>query len=125
MAAHNDLGKWGEAKAAEYLESKGYRIVERNWRIGHRDLDIVAIGDGELAIVEVKTRSENFLVEPELAVDSNKIRSLTLAANAYVKTHNISIPVRFDIIAIVVSPDASCRINHIENAFLPFVFWHR
>ena len=42
MAAHNELGKWGEDTAARYLSDKGYVIIARDWRIGHRDIDIIA-----------------------------------------------------------------------------------
>ena len=42
MAAHNELGKWGEDLAADYLQRKGYTIIERDWKSGRRDLDIVA-----------------------------------------------------------------------------------
>ena len=40
MATHNDTGKWGEDLAAEYLQRKGYTIVERDWKSGRRDIDI-------------------------------------------------------------------------------------
>jgi len=119
MAAHNDLGKWGEDKAAEYIERKGYKILERNWRIGHRDLDIVALDGDTLAIVEVKTRRNALFMEPEQAVDWKKIRSLTIAANTFVKTHHISVPIRFDIITVMGTGNDDCQIKHIENAFLP------
>ena len=56
MAAHNDLGKWGEDLAADYLRDKGYVIIDRDWKSGHHDLDIVAKEDETLVIVEVKTR---------------------------------------------------------------------
>lgn len=118
MAQHNELGKWGEQVAADYLSDKGYDIVYRDWRYRHIDLDIVAVKDGVLAIVEVKTRSANALVEPELAVDRRKVRTLTIAANAFVKSHRIDLDIRFDIIAITGSP-ADYTINHIEEAFLP------
>ena len=42
MASHNELGKWGEDIAANYLERLGYTIIERDWKSGHRDLDIIA-----------------------------------------------------------------------------------
>lgn len=119
MAAHNDLGKWGESKAAEYLEQKGYKVLERNWHIGHRDLDIVALDGAELAIVEVKTRRNALFMEPEQAVDWKKIRSLTISANTFVKAHHISIPIRFDIITVIGTGDDDYQIRHIKNAFLP------
>lgn len=122
MAAHNDLGRWGEQKAAEYLEQKGYRVVERNWRMGHRDLDIVALDDATLVVVEVKTRTNNHFMEPELAVDRKKIRSLSTAANAFVRQRRLSLSVRFDIVTVLGGEDDSCQINHIEDAFLPLPY---
>lgn len=118
MAQHNDLGKWGEQIAADYLTSKGYNIIFRDWRYRHIDLDIIAVKDGVLVIVEVKTRSANTLVDPELAVDRKKIRTITIAANAFVKSNRIDLDIRFDIIAITGSP-TNYKLNHIEDAFLP------
>lgn len=64
MAQHNELGKWGEDLAARMLEDKGYRIIARDWRDGHKDLDIVAIDDGWLVVVEVKTRRNDVSSRP-------------------------------------------------------------
>ena len=61
MAAHNELGKWGEDLAAEYLEKKGYTIVERDWKSGRRDIDIIALDDDVVVFVEVKTRRNSLL----------------------------------------------------------------
>lgn len=119
MAAHNDLGKWGEHKAEEFLRTRGYRVVERNWRYGHRDIDIVAAKDDVLVIVEVKTRRNNLFTEPEDAVDWQKIRSLSVAANAFVKRYRIDMEVRFDVITVIGDIEGECQINHIEDAFLP------
>lgn len=122
MAAHNDLGRWGEELAAQYLWRKGYRILDRDWKYGHRDLDIVALSpDGVLAIVEVKTRRNDKFFEPEEAVTYGKARSLTMAANAYIKVHCIDAAARFDIIAVTGTPETEPRINHIEDAFTPML----
>ena len=59
MAAHNELGRWGEQIAAEYLQKKGYWIMFRDWKVGHRDLDIIAKQNDVVVIVEVKTRRNN------------------------------------------------------------------
>ena len=122
MAMHNDLGSWGEEKAAEYLTKKGYRICNRDWHYGHRDIDIIAFKDNVLAIVEVKTRRDDTFMLPELAVDHRKVRSLMIAANAYVKSYKIDYELRFDIIAVTGVDDNSCVINHIESAFTPLPY---
>ena len=56
MGYHNELGKWGEEVAASYLRQLGYTILHRDWDYRHRDLDIVAMDNGVLVIIEVKTR---------------------------------------------------------------------
>lgn len=122
MALHNVLGKWGEDVAARYLENKGYRILERDWKDKHKDLDIIAVDNGCLVIVEVKTRRLNTLVAPELAVDFRKIKNITLATNKYVKLNCIDLPIRFDIVAITGTNDENCSVEHIEDAFLPYMF---
>lgn len=122
MALHNELGKWGEDVAARYLENKGYRILERDWKDKHKDLDIIAVDNGCLVIVEVKTRRQNTLVAPELAVDFRKIKNITLATNKYVKLNCIDLPIRFDIVAITGTNDENCSVEHIEDAFLPYMF---
>lgn len=119
MAEHNEIGRWGEQKAAEYLERKGYRILWRDWRDGHRDIDIVAIDADQLVVVEVKTRRNADVMTPEQAVNPNKIHNLAIAASRFVKTYNIEMPLRFDIVAITGTAD-NFEINHIEDAFLPW-----
>ena len=64
MAAHNELGKWGEDMAEAYLLEKGYSILERDWKSGHHDLDIIARDEDTLVIIEVKTRSEGSMGRP-------------------------------------------------------------
>lgn len=119
MAEHNELGHWGEAQAAKYLQSKGYRIVACNWRAGHIDIDIVAMDDDELVVVEVKTRRDNLFMEPEYAVDWRKRRSLCKAANMFVKKHCVNMPVRMDVITVIGTPNGHFEIGHIKDAFLP------
>ena len=76
MATHNITGKEGEAFARQYLEDKGYRILHCNWRYRHKELDIVASDGKELVVVEVKTRSDNYLVSPLESVDAAKIKCI-------------------------------------------------
>ena len=122
MAEHNDTGRWGEQEAAEYLERNGYRILWRDWRDGHRDLDIVAVDADQLVIVEVKTRRNADYMPPELAVDARKMRSLAIAAAKFASTYGIEFPLRFDIVAVTGKPGGDCEINHIEDAFTPMQY---
>ena len=121
MAKHNDLGKAGENAAVAYLEQKGYLIRDRNWRRGHFELDIVAVKDGLLIVVEVKTRSNTEYIEPQDAVNWQKVRHIVVAADAYIKHFSIDAPVRFDIITVVGEADAF-EIKHIKDAFYPPMF---
>ena len=85
MAEHNDLGKWGEDVALAYLLDQGYRLLDRNWHQGHRDLDLIMQQDDTLVIVEVRTRRNNLFMDPEQTVDALKMLSLSKAANAYIR----------------------------------------
>lgn len=118
MAAHNELGKWGEDIATSYLEDKGYQIIERDWKSGRIDLDIIAREGNTLVIVEVKTRRNRLFGDPEEAVDYRKRQSLRLAINHYVKSHPRSRQVRFDIISIVGVIGSEPEIDHIKDVAL-------
>ena len=118
MAAHNELGKWGEEFAAAYLRGKGYVILERDWKSGHNDLDIVAIDKDMMVFVEVKTRCNRLYGDPEEAIDYRKLQSLQSAVNHYVKSHHVNAPVRFDIISIVGSIGSEPELSHIEDVAL-------
>ena len=118
MAAHNELGRWGEDLAAAFLEEKGYAIVERDWKSGHHDLDIVAMDGSTLVIVEVKTRRNRLYGNPEEAIDYRKRRSLLSAINHYTKSHRIYSNVRFDIISIVGNIGEKSEIDHIIDVAL-------
>lgn len=117
MAAHNDLGKWGEDCAAEYLRRKGYVVIERDWHSGHRDIDMIAIDGDTVVFVEVKTRSNTLFTDPIEAVGFQKIRNLRQAANHYVKYRQIDQLIRFDIICVVGTIGEAPAIDHIVDAF--------
>ncbi len=123
MAAHNELGKWGEQVAVEYLQKKGYQIMFRDWKIGHRDLDIIAKKDDVVVILEVRTRRNNHFGDAEMTIDRQKIKNICIASNAFVKRLKVDNDIRFDIIAITGTPDTGYTINHIEDAFKPHLSW--
>ena len=125
MAAHNDLGKWGEELALRYLESQGYGILHHDWKLGKRDLDIVCVTPERdtLVFVEVKTRRSDVLTSPADAIDARKVRNIGLAADHYVKMHGIDGPLRFDVITIVGTSPSTMRLEHIPDAFNPVLFF--
>lgn len=116
MALHNKIGAEGEALARQYLIRQGYTLLHTNWRWHHYELDIVAVCREELVVVEVKTRSEDYWVEPEAAVDRGKIRRIVTAADAYARLFQIAWPVRFDLILLIKEKEGY-RLEHIEDAF--------
>ncbi len=118
MAAHNDFGSAGEQLAADFLQKKGYCIRHRNWRAGRNELDIVAEKNGELVVVEVKSRKDNTYGNPYEAIDGRKIRRIVSATDTYLKVFSLDLFVRFDIIT-VTGNDGNYNIEHIEDAFYP------
>jgi len=117
MSEIHELGKKGEELAVEFLQKKGYEIVETNWRFGHNELDLIA-RDGEVLVVaEVKTRQSNLFGEPYEAVTREKQRAIVRSANAWVRFHRWKGETRFDIISIVLN-DRECTIDHLPDAFM-------
>ena len=118
MALHNDFGRISEDRAAAYLMARGYTIRDRNWRIGHKELDIVAQKNDTLVIVEVKARKSDRYGDAVDAVTDDKICKIVQAAEAYVRYHRINLNVRFDIITITGEAGRQI-VEHIEDAFHP------
>jgi len=118
MIEKHELGKRGEAFALKLLVSKGFKILETNWRFRKDEVDIIAKNDSYLVIVEVKTRSTNYFGEPYTAVTKKKQGFLIRAANAYIEEKDINLECRFDIISIIFS-EKKYHVEHIEDAFYP------
>jgi len=118
MAEHNEIGKKGEEIALEHLLKQGYIILERNWRAGHNELDIIARDKEFLVIAEVKTRQDSKFSEPEEAVTRDKQQALIRAANAFIFKNKINLETRFDIISVILGRDGA-KVHHIKDAFYP------
>ena len=112
MALHNILGRQGEDLAVAFLRGKGLQILDRNWKLGDLETDIVAKQDDELVFVEVKYSSTRIFGEPMERVDAFKQHQIIKAAEGFIHKNQISMPCRFDVISIVGD-----EITHIENAF--------
>lgn len=113
-------GDWGEALAAEYLEARGCRIVEREWRCRFGEIDLIAEQEGTLLFVEVKLRTNLRYGMPRESVTAKKQEKLRSAALLYLSMHGLDAPARFDVAEVytdVHHSARSTRIEYIENAF--------
>lgn len=119
MAEHNEFGNLGEDIAIRYLESACYKILEKNWRYGSLEIDVIAMHGKELIIAEVKTRREGFLPAPGELVDKRKQSRIIRAANAYIYRSKLNADVRFDIILVIFNKKNGYKVDHIRNAFYP------
>ena len=113
-------GDWGEALAAEYLEARGCRIVEKEWRCRFGEIDLIAEQEGTLLFVEVKLRTNLRYGMPRESVTAKKQEKLRSAALLYLSMHGLDAPARFDVAEVytdVHHSARSTRIEYIENAF--------
>lgn len=117
MARHNELGKWGEQIAADYLIANGYKIAGSNMIVGNVELDLIAMKDGGIMFVEVKTRTTD-ISDPLDAITPAKMRRLCRAADRYIRQNDLPHRPQFDIITIVGTPD-SYTLQHFPDAFFP------
>jgi len=112
---HNQvIGGWGESAAAEYLQLRGYEIVERNARTPSGEIDIVARHDGIMVFVEVKTRTSRRYGLPEEAVTPRKQAHMLAAAECYAGEHEIFFW-QADVLAVEGQPGTPPKIEHFEN----------
>ncbi len=122
MAKHLETGALGETAAAEFLEQQGWRIVERNWRSGRGEVDIIAWSEEEILVfVEVKTRSgeSSGYGSPEESVDAKKQDQILRAAGSYMESIDYEWEIRFDVVAVILKEGKVLEIRHVEDAFFP------
>ncbi len=111
-------GSRGEDQAVDFLSKKGYRVLQRNYRYGNGEIDIIALDGEELVFVEVKLRSGNAFGEPEDSISPRKRRLFRRTAEGYLAEHAMEDrPCRCDVVAIVAPRGAAPAIRHLEDAF--------
>jgi putative endonuclease len=107
------LGRSGEDRAAKYLIEQGYVVLERNYTAPYGEIDVIALDNGTVVFVEVKTRTTDAYGAPELAVTPRKQERMVKAALGYLKFKKLhQMPCRFDVIAI-----SGEKVELIRNAF--------
>ena len=109
----------GEDAAAHYLTARGYTILHRNIRFPEGELDLVAKWEKTLIFIEVKTRESEQFGQPYQFVSEQKQRRQAAMASRFISICRlVNVPVRFDVVSVVLPPGQAPKIEHIENAFL-------
>ena len=118
MARSHRFGVEGEALAAEHLEREGWRVVARNYRFGHREIDLVARRGRVVAFVEVKARARLRWGHPLAAIDARKRAEIERVARVWLDRHGRrGDEFRFDAIAVYRSDDGTLRVEHVPDAW--------
>ena len=119
------VGRKGEEEASRYLAGLGHKILARNWRGGHLELDIVTLLGNELHFVEVKSRVAPVMAEPQRNVGREKQRRLVAAAQAFLHAEDrkdlpADLEVFFDVMSVVFyGAGADFEIEYYPKAFIP------
>lgn len=114
--SRQDLGRWGEAQAADYLLARGYEILDRNVRTPNGEIDLLTRHEQMLVFVEVKTRTSTRFGYPEEAVNAAKQAHMQAAAEAYLQTQDEAATTwRLDVIAVLYRRKGPPEITHFEN----------
>jgi len=118
FATKQQTGQRAEQIAVDYLHEQGFSIRATNWRIGHKEIDIVAEKAGRLHFVEVRSLTSSFFQQPYQSIDRMKERNLIAAANAYVRYHKLSMEVQLDVVSIVFDGETH-SLEYFPNAIYP------
>lgn len=111
------FGLAGEELAERWLRLRGWRVLQRRYRSGHRDIDLIAERGGTVAFVEVKARHGGGFGGPVQAVNWKKQRELARSANVWIDRHGRpGEQYRFDVIGVLLEGNR-VRVRHVENAF--------
>lgn len=117
MATHNEIGKRGELLAAGWLKNKGFTLQERNWRYSRFEMDIIAVKEGVLHFVEVKTSAGLQFGFPEERVTARKFQHLRHAATAYLMLHPNWNRIQYDILSVVLGKGGVAEFFFLEDCY--------
>ena len=116
----SETGKRGEDLALAWLSERGFRLLDRNWRSRHKEIDLVMESEERLHIIEVKTLTAPIVTQPFEKVDARKRMNLAAAARCYISQKRVTSEVQFDLVSVIL-PDA--EIEYVPEAFFPI--WNR
>jgi putative endonuclease len=116
MRATIALGAFGEQLAADYLQSQGMAILDRNWRCASGEIDIVARDGADLVICEVKTRRSTAFGDPAEAVTARKLRRLRELALRWLEAQGLHVRgIRIDVVTIVQARGCRPVLTHLRG----------
>lgn len=116
MTHRIDLGRRGEALAADFLLARGHRVLARNWRCPLGELDLVTAIDHWIIAVEVKTRSSLAAGHPFEAVDGRKLARLHRLGAQWCAEHGASVGrLRIDVVGVLLPRDGAPVVEHLEG----------
>jgi len=118
MAESHVFGIEAEEFAVRFLKSKGYCILHRNWKYGHKELDIICTDGRYLVVVEVKARRQRYFPSPEDLISYTKESFLLEAAEHYLYAYQVSLPLRIDLVSIIRWGPRT-DIEHLEDVVVP------
>lgn len=118
MAEHNTLGKEAEEMAVKWLAENGYEILHRNWRHKQFEIDIIALKDKFLHIVEVKARNFSPFGHPEDSVRKKKFKNLQRATDEFLYLNPGHKWIRYNVLAITLFRDKDPEFFMLEDVFL-------
>ena len=117
-----ELGKRGEEIALEYLLQQGMKLLERNWRCGHKELDLIMEDGAFIRIVEVRTREYPSIMEPFESITVQKRNKVIAAAKGYMAQKGRflsgSREVVFDVVSVLFNGELF-EIKYLREAFAP------
>jgi putative endonuclease len=118
MAAKDALGRRGEELATAFLVDAGYTILDRNWRCGQGEIDVVAFDGSETAFIEVKTRTSVAFGHPLEAITTLKLARLRRLAAAWCAAHPGNHDrIRIDAISVIAPKFGTPEIEHLKRVF--------
>ena len=120
MSSQSELGKLGEALAADFLRKKEHVILHQNYVWEKAEVDIITRKDDKIVFVEVKTRQSPYLNDPALMVPMKKWRQVMKAADFFMKDRTDNLTAQFDIVSVITNSEYTI-IDHYDEAFTPGV----
>ncbi len=125
LKGRSERGRKAERIALEYLLERGLTLVKKNFRAGHKEIDLImesgfgCCAKRRVHIIEVRSLSEPLIKLPFETVDKTKQRAVISAAARFIYRYNINLDVQFDIVSVIFKIDGESEVEYLPDAFAP------